>query len=73
MIEKHAWLCYFSITSSEKVDKENRYADFQILTMPYPGTIEVVILSLTWKFKTWCFYSKVDQPLYTLSILNLYE
>lgn len=31
--------CFFhSITSSEKVDKENRYADFCILSIPYPGT-----------------------------------
>lgn len=29
---------FHSITSSEKVDKENRYADFCILSIPYPGT-----------------------------------
>jgi hypothetical protein len=27
----------FSVTSSEKVDKENRYCDFNILCTPYPG------------------------------------
>lgn len=27
----------FSVTSSEKVDKENRYADFTIISLPYPG------------------------------------
>lgn len=27
----------FSVTSSEKVDKENRYSDFNILSLPYPG------------------------------------
>lgn len=27
----------FSVTSSEKVDKENRYSDFSILSLPYPG------------------------------------
>ena len=25
------------MTSSEKVDKENRYSDFTILSVPYPG------------------------------------
>lgn len=27
----------FSVTSSEKVDKENRYAEFSIASIPYPG------------------------------------
>ena len=26
-----------SVTSSEKVDKEHRYSDFSIVSMPYPG------------------------------------
>lgn len=26
-----------SVTSSEKVDKENRYSDFTIVSLPYPG------------------------------------
>jgi hypothetical protein len=26
-----------SVTSSEKVDKENRYSDFTIISLPYPG------------------------------------
>lgn len=33
-------LCFcfvFSVTSSEKVDKENRYVDFTIISLPYPG------------------------------------
>jgi myotubularin-related protein 14 len=25
------------VTSSEKVDKENRYSDFTIVSLPYPG------------------------------------
>lgn len=28
---------FFSVTSSEKVDKEKRYADFTIISLPYPG------------------------------------
>lgn len=28
---------YFSVTSSEKVDKEKRYSDFNIISLPYPG------------------------------------
>jgi myotubularin-related protein 14 len=27
----------YSVTSSEKVDKENRYSDFTIISLPYPG------------------------------------
>ncbi len=27
----------FSVTSSEKVDKAQRYADFTLLSVPYPG------------------------------------
>jgi myotubularin-related protein 14 len=30
-------LIFFSVTSSEKVDKENRYSQFTILSLPYPG------------------------------------
>ena len=30
-------LAHFSVTSSEKVDKENRYSDFTIMSLPYPG------------------------------------
>lgn len=26
-----------SVSSSEKADKDNRYADFDILSLPYPG------------------------------------
>lgn len=29
--------CIFSVTSSEKVDKEGRYADFTLISLPYPG------------------------------------
>lgn len=28
---------FFSVTSSEKVDKEKRYCDFNIISLPYPG------------------------------------
>lgn len=28
---------HYSVTSSEKVDKENRYSEFSILSLPYPG------------------------------------
>jgi myotubularin-related protein 14 len=31
-------VCFLrSVTSSEKVDKENRYAEFTICSLPYPG------------------------------------
>lgn len=30
-------LCPCSVTSSEKVDKAQRYADFTLLSVPYPG------------------------------------
>lgn len=28
---------HFRVTSSEKVDKENRYSEFTIISLPYPG------------------------------------
>ena len=28
---------FFSVTSSEKVDKEKRYSNFTIISLPYPG------------------------------------
>ena len=28
---------YCSVSSSEKVDKENRYNEFSIISLPYPG------------------------------------
>ncbi|XP_012937389.1 myotubularin-related protein 14 [Aplysia californica] len=37
MVEKKKTKFGMPITSSEKVDKENRYSDFSILCMPYPG------------------------------------
>ncbi|KAK3101503.1 hypothetical protein FSP39_004066 [Pinctada imbricata] len=37
MVEKKKVKFGMNVTSSEKVDKENRYADFCILAMPYPG------------------------------------
>ncbi|KAK3800768.1 hypothetical protein RRG08_003172 [Elysia crispata] len=37
MVEKKKTKFKMAITSSEKVDKENRYSDFTILRMPYPG------------------------------------
>lgn len=30
-------LCLCSVTSSEKADKAQRYADFTLLSVPYPG------------------------------------
>jgi len=33
----NAKLADFSITSSEKVDKENRYSEFLLSSIPYPG------------------------------------
>ena len=30
-------LILFSVSSSEKVDKEHRYADFNLVSVPYPG------------------------------------
>lgn len=36
------FLC--SVTSSEKVDKAQRYADFTLLSVPYPGELLVYIL-----------------------------
>lgn len=37
MVEKKKIKFGMKITSSEKVDKENRYSDFTILSLPYPG------------------------------------
>ncbi|GFN88842.1 myotubularin-related protein 14 [Plakobranchus ocellatus] len=37
MVEKKKTKFKMAITSSEKADKENRYSDFSILQMPYPG------------------------------------
>lgn len=28
---------FYSVTSSEKIDKEKRYAEFNIICLPYPG------------------------------------
>ena len=30
---------HFRITSSEKVDKENRYGEFILCSIPYPGIV----------------------------------
>ncbi|CAB3381862.1 Hypothetical predicted protein [Cloeon dipterum] len=37
MVEKKKIKFGVYVTSSEKVDKENRYNDFKILSLPYPG------------------------------------
>ncbi|KAK3605820.1 hypothetical protein CHS0354_002452 [Potamilus streckersoni] len=37
MVEKKKVKFGMAITSSEKVDKENRYKDFHIMSIPYPG------------------------------------
>ena len=36
-----------SITSSEKADKEKRYCDFDLYSVPYPG---IVLISDDFKF-----------------------
>ncbi|XP_021931879.1 myotubularin-related protein 14 [Zootermopsis nevadensis] len=37
MVEKKKVKFGMNVTSSEKVDKENRYSDFTIVSLPYPG------------------------------------
>lgn len=37
MVEKKKVKFYLNVTSSEKVDKENRYGDFKLVSLPYPG------------------------------------
>ncbi|XP_070384823.1 phosphatidylinositol-3,5-bisphosphate 3-phosphatase MTMR14-like isoform X2 [Dermacentor albipictus] len=37
MVEGKKEKCYVKVTSSEKADKYNRYRDFTILKLPYPG------------------------------------
>ncbi|XP_054919846.1 phosphatidylinositol-3,5-bisphosphate 3-phosphatase MTMR14-like isoform X2 [Dermacentor andersoni] len=37
MVEGKKEKCYVKVTSSEKVDKYNRYRDFTIFKLPYPG------------------------------------
>ncbi|RZF43298.1 hypothetical protein LSTR_LSTR001559 [Laodelphax striatellus] len=37
MVEKKKVKYGINVSSSEKVDKENRYADFKIVSLPYPG------------------------------------
>ncbi|RWS06197.1 myotubularin-related protein 14-like protein [Dinothrombium tinctorium] len=37
MVEKKKVKFCVNITSSEKADKESRYSDFEILSLPYPG------------------------------------
>ncbi|XP_069693160.1 phosphatidylinositol-3,5-bisphosphate 3-phosphatase MTMR14 isoform X2 [Periplaneta americana] len=37
MVEKKKVKFGMNVTSSEKVDKENRYSDFNIVSLPYPG------------------------------------
>ncbi|KAF5304510.1 hypothetical protein FQR65_LT07937 [Abscondita terminalis] len=37
MVEKKKVKFGMNVTSSEKVDKENRYSDFTIISLPYPG------------------------------------
>ncbi|RWS29659.1 myotubularin-related protein 14-like protein [Leptotrombidium deliense] len=37
MVEKKKVKFCLNITSSEKADKESRYSDFEILSLPYPG------------------------------------
>lgn len=37
MLEKKKVKFLMNVTSSEKVDKEKRYQDFRIISLPYPG------------------------------------
>lgn len=37
MVEKKKVKFLMNVTSSEKVDKEKRYQDFRIISLPYPG------------------------------------
>jgi myotubularin-related protein 14 len=37
MVEKKKVKFLMNVTSSEKVDKEKRYQEFQIISLPYPG------------------------------------
>lgn len=37
MVEKKKVKFLVNVTSSEKVDKEKRYQDFRIISLPYPG------------------------------------
>lgn len=37
MVEKKKIKYTFSVSSSEKVDQKNRYRDFKIVSLPYPG------------------------------------
>jgi myotubularin-related protein 14 len=37
MVEKKKVKFMMNVTSSEKVDKEKRYQDFRIISLPYPG------------------------------------
>ncbi|CAG7815745.1 unnamed protein product [Allacma fusca] len=37
MVEKKKVKFGVNVTSSEKVDKENRYGDFNLISLPYPG------------------------------------
>lgn len=37
MLENKKVKFFMNVTSSEKIDKENRYSDFDIISLPYPG------------------------------------
>ncbi|KAJ6642397.1 Myotubularin-related protein 14, partial [Pseudolycoriella hygida] len=37
MVENKKVKFYLNVTSSEKIDKENRYAEFKLICLPYPG------------------------------------
>lgn len=40
------YVCLCSVTSSEKADKAQRYADFTLLSVPYPGKLLLLTFSL---------------------------
>lgn len=41
MVEKKKVKFGMNVTSSEKVDKEKRYADFTLISLPYPGNTQI--------------------------------
>lgn len=53
-MKAHSWshlidefFCLYSVTSSEKADKAQRYADFTLLSVPYPGKQLQLTFSVT--------------------------
>lgn len=50
--------CLCSVTSSEKVDKAQRYADFTLLSVPYPGktpSSDLLLHSTSWRLERFLY------------------